>query len=255
MSTECRWERMTGPEVAALVETTNVALPPVGCTEMHGPHLPTGTDGFHATAVCERAARIEPAIVLPPIFYNLNDQMQCYPGTIHISQDTLTRLYHEICLECARNGFDHVIFMVSHGGSQPPIERLMGNALQRRTRSGGWEYVAVQVFIIDLIREEADACFAGVNDGHGGPIESSLVLGAVPDLVHLDRVAEPGPVNQRTLPFVRPRVPWNRLVPLGYTGDPRPAGREQGNYMLDAAAGRLADIVRKFRDFDPEKDC
>ena len=53
---ELHWERMSGPEVAALAGRTNVALVPLGCMEMHGPHLPTGTDGYHALATCERAA-------------------------------------------------------------------------------------------------------------------------------------------------------------------------------------------------------
>ena len=255
MEREIRWERLTGPEVAALAKETNVALLPVGCIETHGPHLPTGTDAFHGLECCRRAARLEPAIVLPPIFYNVNDQMQEYPGVIHVSQATLVSLYHDLCLECARNGFDHVIFLVSHGGSEPPIERLQGDLLETRNRTGRWPYFTLMVHLTRLCDEEREACYSGVSDGHGGPIETSWVLAAEPDLVHLERVTAPGPVLRRSLPFGRPRVPWNRLVPAGYTGDPRPADRAKGEMMMDAAARRLADLVRRFRAFDPEKDA
>jgi creatinine amidohydrolase len=241
--------------VAALARETNVALLPVGCVEMHGPHLPTGTDGFHAAAVCERAARIEPAIVLPTIFYNINDLMQGYPGTIHVSMDTLNRLYHEICLECARNGFSRILFFVSHGGSQTPIDQLQSQALERRTRTGRWDYLPAQVFITRLMAEEIEECYPKVNDGHGGPVESSWVLAARPDLVHLDRVTGPGPVNEPKTPLLRTRVPWIRQVPAGYKRDPRQADVAKGERMLDAAARRLADIIRAFKAFDPEKDC
>ncbi len=251
---EVRWERMTGPDVAAMAKVTNVALIPIGCTEMHGPHLPTGTDAFNALAVCERAARREPAIVLPAIFYNINDEMQEYPGVIHISQETLARLYHDICLECARNGFDHVVFVVSHGGAQTPIERVLGDLLQTRNRTGRWPYFAIQTFTGDLMRPEREECFGVGMDGHGGPVETSHVMASASGLVRLDRVTKAGPVGRRSLPYCRTRVPWNRLVPAGYTGDPRPADGEKGERMLDAAAGRLAELITKFRTFEPEKD-
>lgn len=48
MTREIHWERMTGPDVAALAQETCVAVVPVGCIEIHGVHLPTGTDAFDA---------------------------------------------------------------------------------------------------------------------------------------------------------------------------------------------------------------
>jgi creatinine amidohydrolase/Fe(II)-dependent formamide hydrolase-like protein len=44
-------------------------------------------------------------------------------------------------------------------------------------------------------------------------------------------------------------------VPAGYKRDPRQADVAKGERMLDAAARRLADIIRAFKAFDPEKDC
>jgi len=252
---EVRWDRLTGPEVAALARRTNVALVPVGCIETHGPHLPTGTDALHGLAVCEAAARLEPAVVLPPIVYNVNDEMQEYPGVIHIPQDTMTRLYHALGLECARNGFDHVLFMVSHGGSETPLDRLAADLLEARNRTGRWPFFALRVGLGELMGAERERCFPGVRDGHGGPVETSWILAAAPELVHLERVAAPGPVGERSLPYGRPRVPWNRLVPAGYTGDPRPADAAKGRRMLEAASRALADLVRAFRSFDPRKDA
>lgn len=251
---EMRWERLTGPEVAALADETNVALIPVGCVETHGPHLPTGTDGFHALAVCQRAAAIEPAIITPTIFFNINDEMLEYQGVIHVSVDTLKKLYHDLCMSCARNGFRRVIFMASHGGSMPPIDWLLADALERRHDTGRWDYFPTHVFITNLMKTETQELFPGISDGHGGPIETSWVMAARPGLVHIDRVDRPGPVLKRSIPGLRPRVPWNRLVPLGYTGDPRPADPEKGRIMLDAAGARLAEIIAKIKKFDPDAD-
>jgi creatinine amidohydrolase len=253
---ELRWEHLTGPEVQALARETNVALLPVGCLEMHGPHLPTGTDGFHGLAFCERAARMELAIVLPTIFYNITDEMQDYPGGIHISPETMTRLYDGICSECARNGFDHIIFMVSHGGSENAMDDLMANALAERTRTGKWPYIVVRTFIVDLMRAEiAERFVSGVHDRHGGPVETAVIQALRPELVHLKRVRAPSVENPRTLPFTRPRVPRIRQTPLGYTSDPRLADPQKGEELVDAAAGHLAEVIRAFKTFDPDKDC
>ncbi len=52
----CKWHELTGPDVAALARETQVALLPVGCVEMHGPHLPTGTDAIQAEGIAELIA-------------------------------------------------------------------------------------------------------------------------------------------------------------------------------------------------------
>ena len=254
MAREMHWERLSGPEVAAVAEETNVAILPVGCTEMHGPHLPTGTDAFHALELCNRAVAIEPAVVLAPIWYNLNDQMQCYPGTIHIPIPVLRDLYHSICLECARNGFDRILFMVGHGGAQTPIDELQSRALEQRTRTGRWEYFPLQTFVSTLMADEIKELGFHPHDAHGGALETSWMLASRPDLVHVDRVTEPGPVIEDMVPHTRPRVPWNRQVPAGYTCDPREATAEKGEAMLSAAAKRLAEVIAKLKTFDPEKD-
>jgi creatinine amidohydrolase len=252
---EVRWEQMSGPKVAEMAKETNVALLPIGCTEMHGPHLPTGTDGIHGLAVCERAARIEPAIVLPPLFYNINDEMMEYPGVIHISAGLMVRLYHEICTEAARNGFTRIILMISHMGSQAAIDPFLSDMLERRERSGKWDYFAISLTINSLMKEEIARQFPNISDGHGGPVETSWVMAARRELVHMDQVSAPGPVLQRRIAGVRPRVAWKHVVPAGHTGDPRPADFAKGNLLLDAGARRLAEIVRELRTFDPDKEA
>jgi len=50
-----RWEELAWPELAAMrsLGDGEVGLIPVGATEQHGPHLPTGTDTIVATALCD----------------------------------------------------------------------------------------------------------------------------------------------------------------------------------------------------------
>ena len=92
-----KWHEMSGPEVASLAEQTQVAILPIGCVEMHGPHLPTGTDAIQAEGMAELIAEQEPAIILPTMYLNINDEMVRYPGTIAISPElTVTSPYFDL---------------------------------------------------------------------------------------------------------------------------------------------------------------
>ena len=46
-----RMELMTSPEVARYLQRSDLAILPVGCFEMHGPHVPLGCDTIHAHAM------------------------------------------------------------------------------------------------------------------------------------------------------------------------------------------------------------
>ena len=75
-----KWHELTGQEVADLAKTTDLAVLPIGSVEMHGPHLPTGSDSFIAEHVCERIAEEVPCIVLPTMYYNINSDDEGLSG-------------------------------------------------------------------------------------------------------------------------------------------------------------------------------
>ena len=54
------WEDLTMPDFEALRQQTRTVILPVGSLEEHGPHLPLGTDTFHALEVARRVARLRP---------------------------------------------------------------------------------------------------------------------------------------------------------------------------------------------------
>ncbi len=96
--------QLTMPEFeAALAKTTTVIIP-FGSLEEHGPHLPLGTDTLHALEVAERAARLYPLLVAPPVPYGLCRSTSEHPGTISISGNTLKSLTLDIGRELYRQG-------------------------------------------------------------------------------------------------------------------------------------------------------
>src|SRR5512136_71095 len=115
------WHEASGTAIAEFARSCDVALLPVGCVEMHGPHNPTGCDALRAERVCRLTEQLEPCIVLPTIFYNINDQMKAYPGAISIPHRIVADMHRAIFRECARNGFKKIVAYLTHGGGDEPL--------------------------------------------------------------------------------------------------------------------------------------
>ena len=60
------WENLTMPGIEELRQKTRTVIVPVGALEEHGPHLPLGTDTFHALELARRVAQRCPVVVAPP---------------------------------------------------------------------------------------------------------------------------------------------------------------------------------------------
>ena len=236
-----KWDELTGPEIAELSKITDVAILPFGSLEMHGPHLPTSTDALVAQAISVRAAEMEPAIVLPVLRYTPAWSMKCYPGTISMPSNLMTRIFDAICSEAARNGFKKVIIFSGHGGCAV-TSQLMEEWLEKKSTEQV-DYYVYCVFIGDAIGEENARQF----DGHGGAVETSWAMAAAAELVHIERVEEVGPILSPEMPGVNKPDYWNTVVPLGYKSDPRKADAQKGKEMLETAAKFLADVIKKVR--------
>lgn len=78
-------------------------------------------------------------------------------------------------------------------------------------------------------------------------METSLILHARPELVHLERAAD-GKPNQCRFQAVREGSiiltrPWHLLTESTGVGDPRKATAEKGKQWLELVSDRIADFV------------
>lgn len=247
------WHESSGPDVAEFAKACDVALLPVGCVEMHGPQNPTGCDAFIANRICRLASEIEPCIVLPPIFYNINDQMKCYPGTISIPPRVVMDMYRAIFEECARNGFRKIAVLVAHGGSQVCLEVLQGELLEEETSGKPVGYQVFRIDSWDVPGPEEPKETRKLMDGHGGADETSEVWDAAPGMVDISRVkGEEGPYIRPEFAPAHYRVGWIRNVPKGFQGRPELASQERGEMLNRARAQKLAAIIRRIKSYSPD---
>jgi len=110
-----RAEFMTSPEIARYLQRNDLAILPVGCFEMHGPHVPLNCDTFHAYAMSVILAELWDCIVLPPVAYTFPGASGPWPGTIAPRPSATEAYVKEICLAAGNAGFKRLVVLATHG--------------------------------------------------------------------------------------------------------------------------------------------
>jgi creatinine amidohydrolase len=198
------WQNLREEEFYdAIEECGKVCVIPVGCIEMHGQHLPVGTDTMTCQYIAEKAAEIEPVMVAPPIWYADVQGLYQWKGTISFSIPLILDMLTELCAEIARNGFKKIILQNAHGGNGPML-----NAFVRSTMKDKKDYVVMarthSYRIPDLARDiEKGVEFPELTEedkayildfvankgqlGHACLNETACVMKTNPDTVRLNR--------------------------------------------------------------------
>lgn len=114
-SKEVRMEYMTSPQVARYLQKSDLAILPVGCFEMHGPHVPLACDTMHAYSMSVILAEQWDCLVLPPVQYSYPGASDRWPGTIAPRPTATIAWVKELCLAAMRAGFKRLVVLGTHG--------------------------------------------------------------------------------------------------------------------------------------------
>lgn len=252
------WAALSSAAIAALPADT-VAVLPLGATEQHGPHLPTGTDTLLVEAVLSRALDRLPAghplVVLPSMAVTKSGEHAAWPGTLAIGPALMLGLIDAIGAGVARAGLRRLFLLNGHGGNTALLEVAVRELRQDHgliTAHASWFGFA------DLSSWPAEDLR---DDLHGGDLETSAMLALQADLVEMDRAGEFGTsldVWARETPAiglgrqaVRPGWLAQDLNAAGAMGRASVASAEKGEALLHGAAEALAEALRQFARFDP----
>ncbi len=268
---ELREEEFEG----AVKKSGGLCIVPVGCYEMHGEHLPVGTDVYEAIAVAELAATLEDAVVFPAFeFGDINGLVE-WRGGINIDPVLRLKLLENYCTEIARAGFDKILLLNFHGGNPPFLSYFMNSMEQK-----GYDFSVLSCFPVplfvdevypaikknglrdfpELLPEDAEIIRAFVEekqiDGHGGLLETAMMLAIRPDLVKMDRLGVvDGHFTHDGDAFYKAGLQstnlWYLDFPNSYCGDdPHKANERIGKMMLRLAAEKAARAARAFKEND-----
>ena len=107
---------MTVKDLREYLKNNRTIIFPYGVVEQHGYHLPLDTDIRNATVMGEKLARELGCIVAPPLNYCFSGGM--LEGTINVKPNTFSNLVGEIIESLALQGFENIIIIPGHGGSE-----------------------------------------------------------------------------------------------------------------------------------------
>jgi creatinine amidohydrolase len=146
---------LTTPEVEGYLKAGgDLALLPVGSVEMHGPHMPLGTDTIVARAMCLRLAEAADGLVLPDLSYTWAGATDGFAGTISLDPEVLQRTVAEITARLVQNGFRRIVIASFHA----PNPRVLYTTSRTLFEAG------MPVLLVDLgapLSSRAEAIFPG----------------------------------------------------------------------------------------------
>ncbi len=226
-----RWEELTAEDFrTAIQQSENTCLLPFGIIEKHGPHLPLGTDLIDVRHVVLSAVQTEFAVVFPEYYFGQIFEARHEPGTVAYSTSLQMQLLQETTDEMARNGCKKVVIVNGHGGNEHLLPYFAQTQLEKRR-----DYV---VYIFPLVDSPPGGpAKKTTNDMHAGETETSKMLIARPDLVHIDRANQESGADLARLKLPDPlytAIWWYASFPQHYSGDGATGTRELGKYDMDA---------------------
>ncbi len=258
----------------AVRESKGVCVMPVGCLEMHGQHLPVGTDILIASQILRRASELEPVCVFPDFTFGDVQGHTTQKGGVRLTAELELRLMTELCAEIARNGFKKILLFNSHGGNTACLHKFV-----RSTMHDKKDYVVLTHFIQlatpqlllelletrgrdalpELTEEDIEVLRDYVRQktygGHACFSETAAMLGCCPELVRMDKIHALSGLNSgRTRHLDEAGLTastrfWGVAYPNAYAGHaPEGCNTRIGQAAVRVMAENLARTLRVLKE-------
>jgi len=142
--------------------------------------------------------------------------------------------------EMARNGCKKVIIVNGHGGNENLLPFFAQTQLEKPH-----DYV---VYVMGLVEPPARGPAKKTSvDLHAGESETSKMLIATPNLVHMDRANQESGADQARLKLpntLYTGIWWYARFPNHYSGDGAAATRERGEFEMKAWQDAIVTAIR-----------
>lgn len=231
------WEELSWEEIAAVRENgTDMAILPVGATEQHGLHLPTGVDTLSAVAIAKGVSAISGIPVLPPIAYGCSlGHSKKWPGTLPLRPETLARIVYELAEWIYAAGFSRMLILNGHVTNFAPLRCGLENI-----RADFPDIKIALRSIWELTREVNDFYTQDAGDNwHANNAETSLMLHLRPDLVAMDKaVNEPNRSEDHFFSYT-----VDKESHCGGVGNATAGSESQGRFVLESCVRNLAAML------------
>ena len=241
MKLSVHWEELTAADFReGIHRAQGTCVLPFGILEKHGPHMPLGTDLLDVRYAALHAAEKEYAIVFPEYYFGQIAEARHEPGTVAYSREMQLALLQETTDEMARNGCKKVVIVNGHGGNESFLPYFAQTQLE-----SPHDYV---VYVFDKRSPESGGPKKKTSiDMHAGESETSKMLIARPDTVHMERAGNESGADQhrQKLPEdVYTGIWWYARFPNHYSGDGSAATAELGKFQMDWWIDAVVNAIR-----------
>src|SRR6201993_2737706 len=242
-----KWEELTAPDfVQAIHQSQGTCVLPFGIIEKPGPHLPLGTDLLDVRFAVMNAVKQEYAVVFPEYYFGQIFEARQQPGTVAYSLSTQLVLLQETMNEMDRNGCKKIVIVNGHGGNNSLLPLFAQSQLASER-----DYV---VYVVGLPSRSAPGRPAmksdPKNDMHAGETETSAMLAARPDLVHMDRAGSESGADRHRLNLpdnVYTGIWWYARFPDHYSGVGSAATKELGDFDQKSWSSQIAEAIKAIK--------
>lgn len=261
-------EKMTVRDMHAAMEKTKTVIIPTGVVEQHGFHLPLSTDILNSVMPTVIAGDRLNAVVAPSVNY-------CFSGgellgTVNVSPNTFGLYISEIVSEFVRMGFENVIILLGHAGTDN-INALR-NSLQMLLRRNKEIAEKITLSLVEAWNLSptwlSGFKFEPEHDFHAGMMETALMMYWAPELVRDEIVMDDDYISRmmrtdqdwfekRTspidTPFIIETVGQRDEINVGVMGFPERATKELGEKICTEIVDALCEYVDKLENFRKNK--
>ncbi|WP_330949227.1 creatininase family protein [Virgibacillus sp. MG-45] len=228
-------------DVKEKIDSSSIAILPIGAVEAHGPHLPLGTDNLLAERLSTELAKRVNGFVLPTLPYGQVWSLRNFPGSINISNHSLINFIVDIGDSLYKQGFKTFAMVNGHLGN--------GTALKEAARVLFEKCPELRVFYFfypgmnKAVAKVRETDAAHGTYFHACEIETSYMLYLAPEYVDMERAITDIP----TIPIsadVTP-TPWEEFTSTAVLGDAKLATKEKGKYVIDIALDNMVKIIKR----------
>jgi creatinine amidohydrolase len=235
-----RWEELSWEDLTALRTKQPLVLWPIGATEQHGKHLPTGVDTFSAESVALATSERTGVPVLPTLAYGCSlGHSPHWPGTLSLRPRTLTAIVRDVAEWVLASGFTRMVLLNGHVTNWAPLRCALEEIRH--------ELPELRIGIRSLweIAGEVSAWYhKDARSFHANCAETSLMLHLRPDQVRHDRITDEPDRSQCC--FFSYRVDPESVS--GAVGSPSQANAEEGKLWFDKMVELLSRQLERARE-------
>jgi creatinine amidohydrolase len=229
-----------------------LAVMPLGATEQHGPHLPSGTDTFAVESIAREAAEIAaeklPVVLTPALPFGSSAHHLVYGATISLNTETYYRVLRDVLDSLVESGFRRIFLLNGHGGNHELAQLAARDAALRhpvRVAAGSYWNIAWDSLTAVNAHESRRL------PGHAGDFETSLILSLRPELVaeckpHRDHTEGSDPRRPEARWRHERHGFWTEIE--GFTDSPDRADAAQGVEFRKIIARAVAEAFGEFYD-------